>query len=283
MVGVFMESTRFSLNEKDYKKFSELVYRISGINLHEGKKELLQARIGKIIRKRGLPGFAAYFEMIVEDESGEELVKLLDAVSTNLTFFFREEKHFEYLTETWLPAWQSKRRQPLPKIRGWSAGCSTGEEPYSILMSLLEKLGTDGDVDIRILGSDISTRVLSIAAEGTYPEEKFRSVPAGLRLKYFHKVNTGQGLYFRAGDELVRRALFRRINLMEPFPLRNPLDFIFCRNVMIYFDRPTQQTLVNRFHQSLAPGGILFIGHSESLNGVNHPFRYVAPSIYRRE
>lgn len=279
-----MEQDREKISEKEFKRFSDLVYKVAGINLHIGKRELLQARVGKILRQRGIGSFSEYFEIVTEDPSGDELVRLIDAISTNMTFFFREEKHFQFLTDDWLTKFmESRKRGGDFKIRGWSAGCSTGEEPYSIVMAILEKLaGNEVGLDIKILASDISTRVLQTAMRGTYIEEKVKSVPASIKGKYFDRVKGEESTLYHVKKNLVDRILFRRINLMEPFPLKNPVDFIFCRNVMIYFDRATQQDLVNKYHQAMKGGGYLFIGHSESLNGVNHPFKYVAPSIYQR-
>ena len=278
-----MEHDPFKISDKEFQKFSDLVYKIAGINLHDGKKELLQARIGKIIRKRGLTGFSEYFDLVVNDDSGNELVALLDAVSTNLTFFFREEKHFEFLSGTVLPQMKNDiSRGSLRKVRAWSAGCSTGEEPYSILITMLESFGIETLYDIKVLASDISTRVLQVAMAGEYVEEKMKNVSQALKTKYFSKRKDRGLVLYTAGKALADRLLFRRINLMEPFPFRTPLNFIFCRNVMIYFDRPTQERLVQKYYEALLPGGYLFIGHSESLNGVKHSFKYVAPSIYLR-
>lgn len=272
-----------SMTEQEFRRFSDLIYQIAGINLHEGKKELLQARVGKIIRLRRISSFAEYFEIVRNDSTGNELVALLDAVSTNLTFFFREEKHFEFLAERWLPAYLARKGAPPRRIRGWSAGCSTGEEPYTILISLLERLGTDASIDLKLMATDLSTRVLEIAQRGVYTEERVRNVPANMRPKYFTKRKDARGeTYYQVAEILSERVLFRRLNLMEPLPFRNPLNFIFCRNVMIYFDRETQQNLVARYFEVLEPEGFLFIGHSESLNGIKHPFRYVAPSIYQK-
>ncbi len=276
-----MDFFQASMTEADYQRFSELVYKVAGIHLHEGKRELLQARVGKIIRRRNLRSFRQYFDMVINDNSGNELTELLNAVSTNLTYFFREEKHFQFLREKWLPQFLEATSSST-KLRGWSAGCSTGEETYSILITLLEALGTNARLDIKILGSDLSTRVLNVAARGTYPAERVETIPAALKQKYFRKVNSNGEYHYTVKPILSDHILFRRINLMEPFPFRNPLNFIFCRNVMIYFDKITQENLIRKFHDALGPNGYLFIGHSESLSGIKHSFKYVSPAIYRK-
>jgi len=265
------------LTDRDFRRFSELVYAKCGINLHEGKKTLVRARLGKRLRQGGFKDFNTYYQFVSQSENEQELVQLLDAISTNLTSFFREEKHFDFLKEKVFPVFVEKRQK---KIRVWSAGCSSGEEPYSLAICSFEYFGASNGYDIQILASDISTRVLNQARQAVYKEERVANIKQALLRKYFQR-----GVGMQEGNvrvkPFVRNAVqFERINLMEPFPFQNKFDIIFCRNVMIYFDKETQERLVNKFSEALTGGGYLFIGHSESLTGVTHPLKYTMPTIY---
>jgi chemotaxis protein methyltransferase CheR len=218
----------------------------------------------------------------MKDDTGEEIIFLLDALATNLTSFFREDQHFVFMGKTLLPKLEEKRRaKGSHRLRIWSAACSSGEEPYTIAMVVLEKspyFGLGGDC--KILATDISTKVLNMARQGLYGPERLKTVPPGLATKYFKK--TGDHMY-QVSPQLRDLIAFRRLNLMDPLPFKNPLDLIFCRNVMIYFDKETISRLVDKYHQILAPGGYLFIGHSESLSGFTHKFKYVEPCVYLKE
>jgi chemotaxis protein methyltransferase CheR len=217
---------------------------------------------------------------VKDDASGRELANLTDAISTNLTSFFRERSHFEHLEQEFLPTLLAKKsRDGSKKLRAWSAGCSTGEEPYSIAMTLLKSVGATQSWDIRLLATDISRPVLQQAQRGIYDKARTSGIPTDLRARYFETCGKGNSAY-QAGGELRQTIRFNHLNLMAAWPFKGSFDFIFCRNVMIYFDKPTQQKLVNRFWESLSPGGLLFTGHSESLTGVAHKFAYVRPTIY---
>jgi len=266
------------LTDRQFNEISELVGRLCGINLHDGKKELVKARLSKRLRALGLRDFNQYLAYINSEHGPEEIALMLDAVSTNLTFFFRESTHLEYLRDEILPV-LSKR--PQKKLRIWSAGCSSGEEPYSIAMTLCDYLGDIAAWDARILATDLSTRVLAACKEGVYSRDRFRQTPQRFIDKYFDCIHRGQAM-FKVSAALRRLVTFARLNLMETWPMKGPFDVIFCRNVMIYFDKATQGRLVERFYNILAPGGILMIGHSESLTGVKHKFHYVRPTIYRK-
>lgn len=267
------------LSDQDFKRFSDLVYHKCGINLHDGKKTLVRARLGKRLRQGGFKDFNAYYRFVSKGQNEQELVQLLDAISTNLTSFFREEKHFDFLKERLFPALLEKSQR---KIRVWSAGCSSGEEPYSLAMCTFEYFGLNNGLDISILASDISTRVLSQAQKGVYRQERILNIKEPLLRKYFQKGAGRQMGNVRVKAFVRDRIRFERINLMEPFPFKEKFDIIFCRNVMIYFDKSTQERLVNKFYEALGTGGYLFIGHSESLTGVNHPFKYTMPTVYCR-
>jgi len=264
------------ISEAQFTAISELTYRVCGINLQSGKQGLVKTRLAKRLQTVGASDFDAYLEYLQDDASGAEMVAMLDALTTNKTSFFRENQHFDYL-----------RREVLPPLVGsssplriWSAGCSTGEEPYTLALLLHEEVPNLKQRNARILATDISTRVLAKAREGVYDEAVVRDIPPHLLGKHFTCVRTSAPRAFRVSGELQSLIRFARLNLMEPWPMRGPFDVIFCRNVMIYFDRPTQQRLVQRYWELLRPGGHLFVGHSESLTPLEHRFRYVQPAVY---
>lgn len=272
------------LTDADFEKFRRIIYETAGITLNEGKKELLRARLGKIMRRRGIDSFREYLTVIEADASGEELTVLLDAVSTNVTSFFREPDHFRFMESTVLPAIIAARTRPAErKLRIWCAGCSTGEEPYSLAVTLRETLPDVDSWDAKILATDISTRVLQIARHGIYSQDKLKAMPSPVVNRWFVPAEVqGDSGYFRVQNILRKMVTFAHLNLHAEYPFKGPFDAIFCRNVMIYFDRPTQEALVNRYHKYLADDGYLFIGHSESLNSIAHPFKYVRPAVYRK-
>ncbi|MBW1742816.1 MAG: protein-glutamate O-methyltransferase CheR [Deltaproteobacteria bacterium] len=269
------------LSDLDFRRFSALVYEKCGIHLRKGKKELVRARLGKRLREGGFEDFKAYYRFLTQDGSGNELVKMLDAISTNLTSFFREGKHFDFLQDNIFPSYVADREAGgRSRRRFWSAGCSSGEEPYSLAMCLLEYFGNGSDHDNKVLATDISTKVLAQARTGVYRAARFDKVPNALLRKYFHRGYGKQEGYFRVKPLLKEVVQFRRFNLMEPFAFKEGFDLIFCRNVMIYFNRSTQVALVNKFYDVLRDGGYLFVGHSETLTRIDHRFTYIRPSIY---
>jgi chemotaxis protein methyltransferase CheR len=275
--------SNLEMTDADFKKFSNLVYDLCGINLHDGKKELVKARLGKRIRIGQFESFREYYQYVVQDQSGQELAHLLDSISTNFTSFFREQKHFDYLQKDFLPNWIARKKMGERTLRFWSAGCSSGEEPYSLLIVLLEAIENVQSWDLKILASDISNKVLQSAAAGIYPKERIHSLPPALVRKYFLKGERRWQNYVKVKDSFRSYISFQRINLMDPIHFPEPFDCIFCRNVMIYFDKKTQAGLVNRFYDHLTKGGLFFIGHSESLAGISHRFQYVRPAIYQKE
>lgn len=271
------------LSEKDFCKISQLVYDHCGINLHDGKKELVRARLAKRLRLGKFRTFPEYMKHVLEDKTGMEFSILIDSLSTNLTSFFREPQHFEFLHTQFLPALlEQKRKKRNFKIRVWSAGCSSGEEPYSMAIVLLEAIQGQGRWDVKVLATEISTSMLEIAKTGIYNTERVKPVPSLQKQKYLvpHHAN-GQKI-FEVSKALRDAVIFRYLNLMGDWPIKGALDFIFCRNVMIYFDKPTQSRLINRFWDLLDSGGVLFTGHSESLTGIEHKFKYVQPTIYMK-
>lgn len=268
------------LSDRDLAAIVRVVYDRSGIALHEGKRALVAARLQKRLRQGGFAGFRDYVRCLQHDPTGDEVLALLDAIATNHTFFFREPQHFTFLADTVLPPLCDRRdRGP---ILGWSAGCSTGEEPYTMAMTLLERFGDEAASRVRLLASDLSRKALTRATAGVYKAERVTDVPRHLALKYFERCTShGEGLV-RVTDAVRRLVEFRHVNLIQP-PALPRFAFIFCRNVMIYFDRHTQQRVVAELEARLAPGGYLFTSHSESLNSLRHGLTWVAPSVYRRE
>ncbi len=268
------------LHDRELAAIVQLVYQKSGITLHEGKRALISARLQKRLREGGFKSFKAYLATVEQDESGQELVSLLDAIATNHTSFFREPQHFTCLVERLLPRLANASR---PRdIRIWSAACSSGEEPFSIVMTLMDALPLQAMARVRVLASDISTKALARATSGLYPMERVQSVPLATLKRYFKRgLGALEGLAQVAPG--VRSAVeFRRLNLLEIDHLGETFDVIFCRNVMIYFDKAVQQRVVTMLERHLRPGGTLFISHSESLNGIRHGLRWVAPATYER-
>jgi chemotaxis protein methyltransferase CheR len=278
---MLLEQTQI-LGDRDFKRISELVYDHCGISLPDGKKQLVQARIAKRMRGSNFKSVSDYLDHLLADTTGKELTQLTDLISTNLTSFFREQAHFDYLKKTFLPA-LLQRKENDRRIRVWSAGCSTGEEPYSLAITLLEAVAGSGDWDIKILATDISTRVIETAQRGVYDAERVAPVDTARKSKYFTSYKTEGRPQHQVMPTVRKLVQFRYLNLMEPWPFTGPFDFIFCRNVMIYFDKPTQEKLIQRYWECVDRGGLLFTGHSESLTGINHRFGYVQPTIYARQ
>ena len=271
------------LTRREYELFRKLVYVQSGINLGDQKMQLVRARLGKRLRAGGFKSYRDYYEFVKADRTRRELAQLIDAISTNTTYLFRENQHFEFLAGI-INRWASEsgpRRRIL--LRVWSAGCSSGEEPYSLAMTMDNLARQNAALHYKILATDISTRVLERARTGIFPAQRLASVPLEFKRRYFRRVRRGGETVVEIRPELVRQIKFARFNLMdERFPFRNRFDVIFCRNVMIYFDRPTQEALVAKFCGVMNRGGYLLIGRSESLNGITHPFVYVMPTIYKK-
>lgn len=263
-----------SLKASQFEKFRRLAYDQFGLNLTEAKHELVAARLGKKLRELKISSYEAYYDLVIADRTGESLIALIDALSTNHTSFLREASHFDFLLQAVLP---KLRKRMVIDI--WSAPCSTGEEPYSIAVTFLEQLGVPPRPALRIRATDISTRALAVAKKGAYDSDRLVSMPLPLIKKYFRQTGPGS---FQVHDEVRRMVDFERVNLIEPMRASRTFPIIFCRNVMIYFDRPTQERVVANLSQFLEPGGYLLIGHSESLMGVRHSLEYVLPAIYKK-
>jgi chemotaxis protein methyltransferase CheR len=272
------------MRDSDYKFIRELVYSHSRINLGPDKKELVSARLGKRLRETKITSISDYCRFLQEQETDEELSHLIDAISTNYTFFFRENEHFEFLAKVVVPE-MAKRRiaEKWNSFNVWSAACASGEEPYSIAISLAELFGPVPVWPWRIEATDISHRILQRARVGVYREETVSKVAPAVLQKHFQKGFGPQDGNYRVKPHLQEHLTFRQLNLLEgSMPLAEPFHVIFCRNVMIYFDRKTQKELVSKLTQRLVPGGYLYVGHSESLSGIEHTLETVKAAIYRK-
>src|SRR5512144_2678105 len=264
-----------------FRKFVTLAYEKAGISIKPGKEALVAARVAKRQRALAIADAESYLRYLEEDESGEELVRFLDVISTHFTSFFREPDHFVLLESEIAARAQAGQR----RIRIWSAASSTGEEPYTMAMTALGVKGADA-LDLKILATDIAADTLRQAAEGRYPAARMEPVPQALRARWFVRVpdpRDPQSEVWEAKPELKSRIAFRRLNLAEPpFPMRGPFDVVFCRNVLIYFDQPTRQRLMSAIEGLLRPGGLLCIGHTETLSGIHSGFKMQRPSVFRR-
>jgi chemotaxis protein methyltransferase CheR len=271
-----------TLSGRDFDRLSRFIYRECGIKMPPAKKVMLETRLQKRLRALELSSFSAYCDLVLNGTGSEqELTAMLDLVTTNKTDFFREPEHFDYLANRLLPEWFS--RHGGRRLQVWSAGCSSGEEPYTLAMVLSEFAADHPGFDFRILASDISTRVLDKARLAVYEEERVLPVPPAMKTRYLLRGKGSSAGLVRIAPELRSLVSFRRINFMDrDFGLRDQMDVIFCRNVIIYFDRQTQEELLNKFHGQLRPGAHIFMGHSETLSGLDVPLTMVHPTIYRR-
>lgn len=269
-----------SINDNDFLKLTEFMKTNYGINLIH-KRTLIEGRLSNIIIEKGFDNFSDYLKFVFDDKTGQEIVTLLNKLTTNHTYFMREPSHFEYLRDTILP--YLKETVKDRDLRAWSAGCSTGEEPYTIEMIIQDFLGEEAALwDTQILATDISNRALETARKGIYSASSINDLPSMWKLNYFEKTGDGADTY-KVKDKIKNNVIFRRFNLMTPeFPFRRKFHFIFCRNVMIYFDQPTKDALIEKFYNITEPGGYLLIGHSESVNRENTRYKYIMPAIYRK-
>ncbi len=268
------------MEARQFKKFCDIAYQKAGIDLKEGKEALVSARVSKRLRALKMNSVSEYIGFLENDDSESELVNFLDAISTNYTHFYREMDHFEEL-EKYIKIWMKSGQT---RFRLWSAASSSGEEPYSIVMTMLDTIA-GYEVDFKLLATDISTRILSKATEGKYPADRVEPVSSNQRSKYMirHKAKEKSDDIYEIKPEVRQTVLFKRLNLSTPpFPMSGPLDFVFCRNVMIYFDKAVRQRLISDVERLLKPGGILVVGHTETLSGVEHGLRVIRPSVYEK-
>jgi chemotaxis protein methyltransferase CheR len=276
----YSDGAGLTLKTSEFRLISQLAHERFGLDLKGGKEALVTARLGKWLRKGGFNSFDEYYRHVLADTTGDALVGLIDSLTTNHTSFLREKAHFEFLTRA-----ASEEFKAVRTLEIWSAACSSGEEPYTIAMCLSDTLAGAGGKgrDFQILATDISTRVLGLAERGIYEAERFKELPDSWRKAYLLRgAGECEGL-FKFKPEIRGRISFERLNLIQHFPHGRLFHVIFCRNVMMYFDRGTQQDIVQRLGACLEPRGYLFVGHSESLTGVEHGLQYVRPATYRKE
>lgn len=269
----------FAFTWSDFRKIAALVHAEAGIVLTESKANLIYSRLAKRLRAIGLKSFRDYCELITQESGADERQKLIAAMTTNVTRFFREPHHFELLRERVVPDLIAAAKAH-GRVRIWSAGCSSGEEPYSIALTLLDAFPNAPNYDVRILASDIDPNMVQRGREGIYSARVVESIPAGMRRDRVQRV-PGDRESYRMAPELRDLIRFRELNLLGSWPMTGRFNVIFCRNTMIYFDEPTQDSIWQRFAQILTPGGYLFIGHSERIAVARHPFELIAQTTYR--
>lgn len=266
-----------SLNKFDYEKLVHTIKKISGINLITDKEAMVKSRLLKRLLKLNFRSFSEYIHYYENDKSALEIQKIVELLTTNKTNFFREKQHFNFIEKELIPLMKSH------PYRIWSAGCSSGEEPYSLAMLLHNKMSEAENINTRILATDISSRMLEIAREGNYDPEGIKDIPETFLKKYFKCIKDKSDTQYQLIKEIKKKVSFARLNLMQSWPMKESFDLILCRNVMIYFDKDTRETLINRFWGMLKDGGYLFVGHSENLTGITTSFKYMEPAIYKKD
>lgn len=266
-----------AISPKEFSYISNLVYQVSGIQLPLGKEGLVKTRLSKHMRTLKVSSFEEYIHALESDKQKKEMSYMIDLLTTNKTDFFREMPHFHFLSKTIFPQWKQRK-----KIRIWSAGCSSGEEPFSYAIHITEGVGDMAAKDIKILATDLSLRVLAKARQAVYEPDRVADIPPELLSTYFTQVNGTSGVGYQVCNKLRMQISFAQLNLMESWPMKGPFDLISCRNVMIYFDKPTVERLINRYSALLAPKAFLFVGHSESLSSISHDLAYIQPAVYQK-
>jgi len=266
------------INQREFHTLIKYIKKYYGIDLIK-KKNLIEGRLSNVIVNKGFDNFSDYLDFVDKDKSGKEATYLIDKLTTNHTYFMREEKHYEFMENSILPYFEQNIKDR--DLRIWSAGCSSGEEPYTTAILLREYFNNNFvNWDSKILATDISNTALNTALEGVYSETTLSKLPNIWKSKYFKKIGLNK---YRISDEIRREVIFRKFNLMsENFPFKKKFHLIFCRNVMIYFDRKTKNELINKYYDNTVDGGYLFIGHSESIPRDETRYKYVLPSIYRK-
>lgn len=273
-----------SIGDREFALFQELIYRSAGIHLSPAKKGLLETRLAKRVRELGLESFSAYYEYLNREGADAELRELLDRIATNETHFFREPGQFEFLGKKIIHQWrdQAASGERARSIRVWSAGCATGEEPFSVAMTLLDQFPPPAGWRIEIFATDLSSRALRAAQAAIWPIAKAKEIPPSYLKRFMLRGTGSQQGRMKAGPEIIGAVRFDRLNLYdEVYPPIGLFDLILCRNVLIYFDARSRAAVISRLIDRLAPGGYLFVGHAESLAGMNERVRYVGPTVYR--
>jgi chemotaxis protein methyltransferase CheR len=272
-------SREFQFRDEDFNALRALVRQLTGISLSEAKRELVYGRLSRRLRTLGLQSFSAYRDLLANNPEGPEMVEFVNAITTNLTSFFRESHHFEYLRDQVL---LPMLKRGSGRLRIWSAGCSTGEEPYSIAMTVREAVPENARLDVKILATDLDSDVLSKGRKGLYGQDRVKGLSADRMSRFFREQREASAVKYRVTPELGALITFNQLNLMNPLPMKGPLDVIFCRNVIIYFDKDTQRELFRKYAQLQRPGDILFLGHSENMFKVSDDYTLVGRTIYRR-
>jgi len=275
------EIFRAKLSDEDFQRLSEFIYKEYGIKMPPAKKIMLQGRLQKRLRELDITSFREYVDYVFSKEGQDnEIIHMIDVVSTNKTDFFREPVHFEFLAQEVVPRFVQDTGMRYP-LKIWSAGCSSGEEPYTIAIVLMECKEKYPDLAFQILGTDISTRILQTAIDAIYKENRIEGIPLQILKKYFLRSKDRTNPTVRLIPEVRKKVAFMRVNLMEPsYPVPDMYDVIFCRNVLIYFDRATQERVINKLCMYLKTGGYFFLGHSESTTGMVVPLRQIKPTIF---
>lgn len=269
----------FAFTDKDFRCIQQLVSEHTGIALSDAKQDMVYSRLSRRVRALKLDNFRSYCQLISKEKNDQELIEFVNSITTNLTSFFRENHHFEFLRNELLPQ-LLRDKQDSRRLRIWSAGCSSGEEPYSLAMVARESVPADWD--LRILATDLDSNVLARAASGIYDAERVEGLPRERLKRWFRKGVGNNAGKVRLVPELQSLISFKQLNLMKAWPVNGPLDIIFCRNVVIYFDKPTQRILFDRYADLLHENGHLFVGHSESLFKVSERFKLLGKTIYQR-
>lgn len=269
----------FAFGDEDFEALRRLVKQLTGINLTDQKRELVYGRLSRRLRALNLTNFKDYRALL--QPNSDELVNLTNAITTNLTSFFRENHHFEYLRDHVLKK-RADDAQASKRVRIWSSACSTGEEPYSIAMTIQEAISNLGRWDIKVLATDLDSEVLSRAQRGVYTADRFQGFDPRRLERFFARHEDKRGLAYKADTGLQSLITFKQLNLMHELPMKGPLDVIFCRNVVIYFDKDTQRDLFGRMARLQRPGDLLFLGHSESLFKVSSDYTLIGKTVYRR-
>ena len=270
----------FQFSNHDFEKVRDYVKAQTGINLSDAKKQLVYGRLAKRLRELSMTSFSDYLHHVQHNDSSE-LVNFINAITTNLTSFFRENHHFEYLKGEAIPR-LLKENQHTRRIRIWSAGCSTGEEPYSIAITLREAIPSIDSWDVKILATDLDTNVLAHGKKGVYDEERIAALSPQRKKRWFRRGKGEHAGTVRVDPSLRDLITFNQLNLMKPWRMKGPFDLMFCRNVVIYFDKPTQRILFDRYADILRPDGNIFLGHSESMFKVSERFKLIGNTIYQR-
>lgn len=269
---------KLSITQKDFLCLVQFVQKNYGINLSQ-KKHLIESRLGSTIKSKGYTTFAQYIDFIIKTKDPKELELLLNKLTTNHTFFMRENSHFNFFRDTILPNLE-KSNMKKKVLSIWSAGCSSGQEPYTLSMILSDYFKSKPGWDTRILATDISMKVLGLAKEAIYSKEDIKELPQSWQRNYLTSLNDDQCTFV---PKIKNNVIFKEFNLMNPIQFKLPFDVIFCRNVMIYFDQPTKDDLIRRFCKATNTGGYLLIGHSETLSKENCPYQYLMPATYKKK